>query len=76
MRIQGALANLRHELSRATIARVLKGVGLEQAPVRREGMTWKEILKTHWNVLAVTDFFTVELWTAKGLIRYYYREAA
>lgn len=28
-------------------------------------MTWKEFLKTHWEVLAATDFFTVELWTAK-----------
>ena len=34
-------------------------------------MTWQEFLKTHWNVLAATDFFTVELWTARGLIRYH-----
>ena len=34
-------------------------------------MTWKEFLKTHWNVLAATDFFTVELWTARGLVRYH-----
>ena len=68
-RIQGALANLRHEVSRTTIARVLQGAGLEPAPVRRKGMTWKEFLKTHREVLAAADFFTVELWTAKGLIR-------
>ena len=34
-------------------------------------MTWKEFLKTHWHMLAATDFFTVELWTAKGSIRYH-----
>ena len=34
-------------------------------------MTWKNFIKTHWKVLAATDFFTVELWTAKGLIRYH-----
>jgi hypothetical protein len=34
-------------------------------------MTWQEFLKTHWDVLSATDFFTVELWTAKGLIRYH-----
>jgi len=34
-------------------------------------MTWKEFLKTHWDVLAATDFFTVELWTARGLVRYH-----
>lgn len=70
-RIQGALANLRHEISRGTIANVLKAAGLEPVPTRRNGMTWKEFLKTHWEVLAATDFFTVELWTATGLIRYH-----
>ena len=65
-RIQGALANLRHEISRGTIANVLKAGCLEPAPTRRNGMTWKEFLKAHWNVLAATDFFTVELWTARG----------
>jgi transposase InsO family protein len=27
-------------------------------------------LKAHWNVLAAADFFTVEVWTARGLTRY------
>ena len=44
---------------------------MDPAPERRQGMTWREFLKTHWEVLAATDFFTVELWTAKGLIRYH-----
>jgi hypothetical protein len=34
-------------------------------------MTWKEFLRTHWEVLAATDFFTVEVWTALGLVRYH-----
>jgi putative transposase len=70
-RIQGALANLRHEVGRETIANVLKAAGLEPAPIRRQGLTWKEFLKAHWDVLAATDFFTMELWTVKGLIRYH-----
>jgi hypothetical protein len=32
--------------------------------------TWKEFLRTHWNVIAAADFFTVEVWTLKGLTRY------
>ena len=60
-RIQGALANLRHEVGRGTIANVLRAAGMEPAPARRQGMTWKEFLKTHWEVLAATDFFTVEV---------------
>src|SRR5664279_1962025 len=70
-RIQGALANLRQEVGRGTIANILKAAGLEPAPQRRQGLTWKEFLKTHWEVLAATDFFTVELWTGRGLIRYH-----
>ena len=69
-RIQGALANLRHDVGRSTIAKLMKTAGLEPAPQRRKGLTWKEFLKTHWQVLAATDFFTVELWTAKGLVRH------
>jgi hypothetical protein len=56
MRIQGALANLRHEISRGTIANMLKAAGLEPAPTRRHGMTWREFLKTHWEMLAAADF--------------------
>src|SRR5713226_8947766 len=32
--------------------------------------TWTEFLKTHWDVLAAADFFTVEVWTGTGLTRY------
>jgi len=49
----------------------MKTTGLEPSPQRRKGLTWKEFLKTHWQVLAATDFFTVELWTPSGLIRYH-----
>jgi transposase InsO family protein len=70
-RIQGALANLRHEVGRGTIAKILREAGLDPAPGRRQGMTWEEFLKAHWAVLAATDFFTVELWTHAGLVRHH-----
>ena len=70
-RIQGAQANLRHEVGRGTIAKILRQAGIEPAPGRRKGMTWKEFLKTQWKVMAATDFFTAEVWTPKGLIRYH-----
>ncbi len=70
-RIQGALANLRHEVGRGTIAKVLQEAGLDPAPGRRSGLTWKEFLKVHWNVLAASDFFTVEVWTPVGRVRYH-----
>jgi putative transposase len=70
-RIQGALANLRHDISRGTIANVLKAAGVEPALTRRNGMTWREFLKAHWEVLAATDFFTAEVWTGRGLVGYH-----
>jgi putative transposase len=69
-RIQGALANLDHIVSRGTIATILRGHGVEPAPERVKKTTWTEFLQTHWDVLAATDFFTVEVWTARGLTRF------
>jgi putative transposase len=69
-RIQGALSNLGHTVARGTIANVLKKQGIEPAPERGKKTTWKEFLRAHWNVIAAADFFTVEVWTLKGLTRY------
>ena len=59
-RIQGALANLGHEVGRSTIAKVLKEAGLDPAPERQKQTTWKEFLWSHLAVLAAADFFSVE----------------
>ena len=58
-------------MSRSAIARVLKRAGIEASPDQRKGMSWAEFLKSHWNVMAATDFFMTEVWTARGLIRYH-----
>jgi putative transposase len=70
-RIQGALQNPGHEVGRGTIAKVLKEEGIEPAPERHNKTTWKEFLRNHWDVLAGTDFFTVEVASALGLVRYH-----
>jgi len=70
-RIQGALMNLGHEIGRGTIAKILKEAGVDTAPDRQRKTTWKEFLRSHWDVLAAADFFTVEVWTAVGLVRYH-----
>ena len=69
-RIQGALANLGHEVARGTIADILKEHGLEPAPERNRKTTWKEFLSRHWEVIVAADFFTVEVWTRSGLTRF------
>jgi putative transposase len=70
-RIRGALANLGHDIGRGTIADILKQAGIEPAPERERKTTWAEFLKMHWEVLGATDFFTVEVWTLRGLVRYH-----
>jgi putative transposase len=69
-RIQGALANLDHHVSRGTIASILREHGLGPAPERVRKTTWTEFLNTHWDVLAATDFFTIDVWTGRGLTRF------
>jgi putative transposase len=69
-RILGAMSNLGHSLGRATIANILKKHGIEPAPDRIRKTTWKEFLSQHWELIVAADFFTVEVWTRRGLQRY------
>src|SRR5256885_6582108 len=69
-RIQGALANLGHDLAHATIANILKQHGIEPAPERSRKTTWKEFLSQHWAQIVATDFFTIEVWAPTGLQRF------
>ncbi len=70
-KIMGALANLGHIVSRGTIANVLTEHGIIPAPERGKKTKWRDFLRTHWDVLGATDFFSVEVWTTKGLVTYY-----
>ena len=69
-RIEGALSNLGHDLARGTIAQILQRRGIEPAPERSRKTTWKEFLSRHWELIVATDFFTVEVWTRRGLERF------
>jgi len=69
-RIQGALANLGHQVARGTMAKILKEHGLEPAPERNRKTTWKEFLSRHRDVIVAADFFTVEAWTRRSLTRF------
>jgi transposase InsO family protein len=70
-RIQGALSNVNHKVGRGTIANVLKANGVEPAPERGKHIRWSTFLKVHWKVFAASDFFSVEIWTPRGLVIYY-----
>lgn len=70
-RICGALNNLGHEIGRTTVKRILLANGIDPAPLRNKGMSWRTFLKTHWGAIAATDFFSVEVLTRAGLVRYF-----
>ena len=69
-RLIGALSNLGYNLARGTVANILKRNGIEPAPERNRKTTWKEFLAQHWEMMVAADFFTIEVWTAKGLRRF------
>jgi putative transposase len=70
-RIQGALANLGHQVSDTTVGNILKAHGIEPAPNRKRQSNWKAFLKAHWEVWAAIDFTTIEVWTKDGLTTFY-----
>jgi hypothetical protein len=70
-RIVGALANLGHAVSDQTVGNVLRRHGIPPAPQRRHTTTWPAFIRAHWAVLAGTDFFSVELFTLRGLVTFY-----
>ena len=69
-RIRGALQHLGHDVARNTIKAILQNHGIEPAPERGTKTPWKTFLAAHWDGLAVADFFTVEVLTWRGLVRY------
>ncbi len=70
-RMQGALANLGHKVCANTIKKILRSHGIDPAPERKHKTSWRRFLRTHASVIAAADFFTTEVWTARGLVTYY-----
>ena len=68
-RIQGALKNVGHRIGRSTIRAILKERGIDPAPKRRT--PWATFLKAHMGAIVGADFFTVEVVTLVGLLRYH-----
>ncbi len=68
-RIQGEIKKLDHNVARSTIAKTLKDHGIPPAPERPT--SWRTFLRSHAEVIAAADFFTAEVWTARGLVTHY-----
>lgn len=69
-RMQGVLSHVGCKLAVSTIAEILRRHGIEPAPERSRKTSWKEFLAQHWGLIVAADFFSVEVWTCKGLKRF------
>jgi hypothetical protein len=67
----GALANLGLQVSDQTVGNILRRHGIAPVPERSKTTTWRDFIRRHMDVLAGTDFFTVEVLTWQGLVTYY-----
>ena len=67
-RIQGELKKLGIPISRSCVADILRPNGLPRAR-ERGGLTWREFLSRHADVVLCADLFTKEIRTLCGLRR-------
>jgi hypothetical protein len=58
----------RHHISDQTVGNILRRYDIAPAPQR---VKRRHVLRRHMDVLAGTDFFTVEVLTWRGLVAYY-----
>ena len=70
-RLRGALRDLGFDVARSTIQRILRENGIEPAPRRGKTLSWSTFLRAHWGAIAAADFFSVEVLTVGGLVRYF-----
>ena len=69
LRIRGELKKVGHSVARTTIATTRKHNGIATSPDRPT--SWSTFLKSHAGVIAATVFFTVDVWTKRGLVTHY-----
>ena len=65
------MRHLGHEIGRSTVKRILDDHGIHPASARGCVMSWSTFLRAHWEAMAAADFFTVEVITTAGLVRYF-----
>jgi putative transposase len=69
-RIRDYIVHLGYKIGETTVKNILMESGLDPEPDLTRKTTWKEFIKSHWEVLTACDFFSVELLAKGKLIRY------
>jgi putative transposase len=67
-KIRNTMVYLGFKVSRSTVKRILDDNGITPEPEKQRSVQWNEFLKSHLDVMAATDFLTVELLTKRGLV--------
>ena len=68
-RIKGVVEHLGYTIGRTTIRQILDDHGIVPDPEQKRRISWKVFLASHKEVMAATDFCSVEILTQKGLVR-------
>lgn len=72
-RIVGALKHIGIRRSKATVWRIMKDNGFDPLPQggqHRVNKNWTAFVKSHFHLMSSADFFTAEVLTLRGLVRY------
>ena len=69
-RIQGALSNLGLNSHAARLPTFQRHGDRNRHRSGNRKTTWKEFLTRHWELIVAADFFSVEVWTRRGLQRF------
>ena len=68
-RICNYMAYLGFEISKSSVKRIMQDYGFNPDPKFRSKGNWNRFIRSHFDVLCATDFFSYELLTPKGLVR-------
>ena len=68
-KITDQIVYLGFKISKSTVKNILIENGYDPEPDLTIRSTWHEFIKSHWDVLAACDFFTIELLVERKLIR-------
>jgi len=68
-KIRDQIVYLGYEISKSSVKNILIENGYDPEPDLTVRSTWHEFIKSHWDVLAACDFFTIELLVSRRLIR-------
>jgi putative transposase len=68
-KIADQLVYLKYNVSKSTVKNILIENGFDPEPHLTSRTSWYEFIKSHWEVMAACDFFTIELFIGRKLVR-------